>query len=109
MGKLRWSNVVFALAYVILVAGVFLALGGSAYAANSPTSAGDQYCDGSAADQYCTRVAGVKVAATSGGEAAGAGATALPNTGLSLAGAVIAGLGLVAAGVALRRRERHQR
>ena len=48
-------------------------------------------------------------AATSDGDAAGAGATALPNTGLSLAGAVIAGLGLVAAGVALRRRERHQR
>lgn len=109
MGKVRASNIVFAIAYVALIMGVFFALGGSAYAANGPTSAGDQYCDGSASDQYCTRVSGVKVSETSGGEAAGAGATALPNTGLSLAGIAVFGLGLVAVGVGLRRRERRSR
>ena len=109
MGKLRWSNMVFAIAYVVLIVGVFLALGGSAYAANAPTSAGDQYCDGSAADQYCDRVAGVTVSASSGGDATTTGAAALPNTGLSLAGTVVIGACLVAVGVALRRRERRQR
>jgi LPXTG-motif cell wall-anchored protein len=109
MGKVRWSNIVFAFAYVALIVGVFFALGGAAYASNSPTSAGDQYCNGSAADQYCTRVAGVKVSATASGEAAGVGASALPNTGFSLAGVAVLGLGLVGAGIALRRRERRQR
>ena len=89
--------------------GVFFALGGAAYASNSPTSAGDQYCNGSAADQYCTSVAGVNVSETADGEVAGVGASALPNTGFSLAGVAIVGFGLVAAGVALRRRERRQR
>ena len=109
MGKLRWSNVVFAFAYVALIVGVFFALGGAAYASNGPTSAGDQYCSGSAADQYCTHVAGVEVSSTAGGEAAGVGASALPNTGFSLVGVAIVGLSLVAAGIALRRRERRQR
>ena len=44
MRKTRSSTFVFALAYVVFVAGVFLALGGAAYAADgNPTAADDQY------------------------------------------------------------------
>lgn len=96
----RSSTVAFAAAYIVLVLGLFVALGGAAYAANSPSSA---------SDQYGTKVAGVKVSATAGGDtasAAAADADALPNTGLSLVGVVAVGGALVAAGVALRRRER---
>ena len=98
----RSSTVAFAAAYIVLVLGLFLALGGAAYAANSPSSA---------SDQYGTKVAGVKVSATAGGDTASAvaaDAEALPNTGLSLFGAVAIGGGLVAVGVALRRRERRK-
>jgi LPXTG-motif cell wall-anchored protein len=108
MGNVRWSNAVFAVAYVVLVLGLFLALGGTAYAQNAPTSAGDQY--GSAAsDQYGTRVTGVKITAESDTEASATGSSALPNTGLSLVGTAAIGLVLVGAGIGLRRRERRQR
>jgi LPXTG-motif cell wall-anchored protein len=44
MRKTQSSTFVFALAYVVFVAGVFLALGGAAYAADeNPTAADDQY------------------------------------------------------------------
>ncbi len=101
MGRTRSSTFAFVAAYLVLVVGLFLALGGAAYAA-SPSSA---------TDQYGTKVAGVKVSATSGGDTASAvaaDADALPNTGLSLLGAVAVGGGLVAVGVALRRRERRK-
>ena len=62
MGRSRGSSVAFATAYVVLVFGLFLALGGAAYA-QSPSSAGDQ---------YGTKVAGVKVSATAGSETAAA-------------------------------------
>lgn len=97
MGRSRGSSVAFAAAYVVLVLGLFLALGGAAYA-QAPSSA---------TDQYGTKVAGVKVSATTGSETASA-AQSLPNTGLSLLGVVAIGGVLVATGVALRRRERRK-
>src|SRR5215470_14095737 len=100
MGNRRSSAFVFAAAYIVLVVGLFLALGGAAYA-QSPSSA---------SDQYGTKVKGVKVSATAGGETASAAAesSALPNTGLSLLGVVVVGGGLVAGGLVLRRRERRK-
>ena len=97
MGRTRRSTAVFAAAYIVLVIGLFLALGGAAYAANPPSSA---------TDQYGTKVAGVKVSATAETETAAAQAESLPNTGLSLVGVVVVGGALVAGGIVLRRRER---
>jgi LPXTG-motif cell wall-anchored protein len=100
MGKRRSSAFVFAAAYIVLVVGLFLALGGAAYA-QSPSSA---------TDQYGTKVKGVKVSATAGGNASAVAAEsdALPNTGLSLVGVVVVGGALVAGGLVLRRREQRK-
>ena len=100
MGKSRTSAFVFAAAYIALIVGLFLALGGAAYA-QSPTSA---------EQQYGTQVKGVKVSATAGGDTASAAAEddASPNTGLSLLGVVAVGGALVAGGLVLRRREQRK-
>jgi LPXTG-motif cell wall-anchored protein len=95
MGKSRSSAFVFAAAYIALIVGLFLALGGAAYA-QSPS-----------VDQYGTKVKGVKVSATAGGDTAAA-EDALPNTGLSLLGVVVVGGALVAGGLVLRRREQRK-
>jgi LPXTG-motif cell wall-anchored protein len=86
----------FAVAYLALVVGLFLALGGAAYAQSAAT------------DQYDTQVKGVKVSATAGSEAAATQAEALPNTGLSLLGVAVVGGALVAGGLLLRRREQRK-
>jgi LPXTG-motif cell wall-anchored protein len=100
MGRSRSSAFVFAAAYIAVIVGLFLALGGVAYA-QSPSSA---------TDQYGTKVKGVKVSATAGGDTASAAAEddALPNTGLSLLGVVVVGGALVAGGLVLRRREQRK-
>ena len=99
MGNRRTSGFVFAAAYIALVVGLFLALGGAAYAKSPAT------------DQYAKKVKGVQVSATAGGDTGAAAATqseALPNTGLSLLGVVVVGGALVAGGLLLRRREQRK-
>jgi LPXTG-motif cell wall-anchored protein len=101
MRRVGLSTIVFALVYVVFVVGVFLALGGAAYAQDTPTSA---------SDQYDSKVEVVAVTSPSGPTDTGVEvadvADALPNTGLSLLATALIGGALLALGIALRRRER---
>jgi hypothetical protein len=96
MEHVRPSRVAFAAAYVVLVLGLFFALGGLAYA-QGPSSA---------RDQYGTKVKGVTVTEEAQQPQVAEEESGLPNTGLSLLGTVVVGGALVGVGVALRRRER---
>jgi LPXTG-motif cell wall-anchored protein len=101
MERTRSSAIVFAAAYLALVVGLFLALGGAAYAQSPAT---DQYKTKS------TEVKGVQVSATADSNTASTAveSQALPNTGLSLLGVVVIGGALVAGGLLLRRREQQK-
>lgn len=110
MPKYRSSTLVFALAYVVFVAGVFLALGGAAYAQDSPTSAENQY-DSKVVNVSVTGPTGPTGPAGPSEPANPAGTAgvlgeALPNTGLSLLATALIGGALLVGGIALRRRER---
>jgi hypothetical protein len=110
MGNVRGSRIAFAAAYVALVVGLFVALGGVAYAQSLPSAATDQYGDEGKVtevnvDETRPAVAGVTVSETAS-EPQVVESQALPVTGLSLLGTAVIGGALVALGIALRRRER---
>jgi hypothetical protein len=96
------SGLAFAAAFVVLVVGLFIALGGTAYAQISP--AGDEYDDDEAANVFTPPAGDV-----SGADTGGLGAETLPFSGLSLLGTALIGVALVATGILLRRREKSEK
>jgi hypothetical protein len=101
MRKTSSSRLAFAAAFVVLVVGLFVALGGTAYAQVSP--ADDEYDDqkGQVVDVF-TPPTNEPVTETESGVVA----ETLPFSGLSLLGTALLGAALVATGLLLRRREK---
>jgi hypothetical protein len=97
------SRLAFGAAFLVLVVGLFIALGGTAYAQISP--ADDEYDDDEAANVFTPPTGDVSGVDTSGG----LGAETLPFSGLSLLGTALIGVALVATGILLRRREKPEK
>jgi hypothetical protein len=98
------SGLAFAAAFVVLVVGLFVALGGTAYAQVTP--AGDEYDDQKeqVVDVFTPPVADKPEAGVD--TESGVVAETLPFSGLSLLGTAVLGAALVATGLLLRRREK---
>lgn len=94
------SGLAFAAAFVVLVVGLFVALGGTAYAQVTP--ADDEYDDQKeqVVDVFTPPTANVPESES------GIVAETLPFSGLSLLGTALLGAALVATGLFLRRREK---
>lgn len=99
------SGLAFAAAFVVLVVGLFVALGGTAYAQVTPTD--DEY------DDQTEQVVDVFTPPTNEPDTgldtqteSGVVAETLPFSGLSLLGTALLGAALVATGLLLRRREK---
>ena len=106
MARAGWSTIVFGLAYVVLVVGVFLALGGAAYAQENPSSATDQYK--SKVENVSVKDPAEPTKPTDPTGVSGESAETLPFTGLSLLATALIGGALLVLGIALRRRERRR-
>jgi hypothetical protein len=117
-----WSRLAFAGALSALILGTFASFGGLGYAASGTTQAlgtlkmlastRSVHVHSAADDQYkptpqtpAPQVKGVSQSQTAG-VAKAAESRALPFTGFSLVGTVIAALALMTLGIVLRRRER---
>ena len=99
----RLSRLVFAMGVLVLTVGFFASFATAGYAApGTTTSAADQY---KAKKTIVVRSAVAKQTKPSVVKAAPAQAGGLPFTGISLAGTLVIGVGLIGFGVMLRRRE----
>ena len=101
-GRASSSSLAFAAAFVVLVVGLFLALGGAAYAQQTPAE--DEYEDDDIANVFTPPTANDRAAG--GEDESGVLAETLPFSGLSLLGTALLGAALITVGVLLRRRER---
>jgi hypothetical protein len=122
-----WSRMAFAAAFTTLVLGMFASFGGISYAASGAASAAHTLtkitaakklvvAHSSAASQYTTppptQPTGGNAGQTQGAgtvnAVAGAEASQLPFTGISLLVTMVLGLALIGTGLTLRKRERQK-